>query len=172
MFHLPAIVLGRPRLSRIAAPQSGPSFATTIILAAFLLAGCSAILEDTPVSTPVPFPEIAGFLGHHGLVVSNYTSGDAGCVDRNLIPTAIAFDLMGLDASQPIRLRIYIFRDHDTWQRRRPDVDACAALWATDPATFEFVDASPYVVAGQGPWPPQFKAALRAALTQAAGNGG
>jgi hypothetical protein len=73
---------------------------------------------------------------------------------------------------QPLRLRIYIFRDRATWERRRPAVDACVALWATDPATFEFVDASPYVVAGQGPWPPQFKAALREAITEAAGNGG
>jgi hypothetical protein len=163
MFHLPGIALDRPRLRRVA---------SLTVLAAFLLAGCSAILEDQPVATPVPFPEISGFLAQHGIVVSNYTSGDAGCVDRNLIPTAIAFDAAGLDALQPLRLRIYIFRDHDTWQRRRPDVDACAALWATDPATFEFVDASPYVVASQGPWPPQFKAALRAAITEAAGNGG
>jgi hypothetical protein len=71
-----------------------------------------------------------------------------------------------------VRLRIYIFRDKATWERRRTAVDDCVALWATDPATFEFVDASPYVVAGQGPWPPQFKAALRAAITEAAGNGG
>ena len=147
-------------------------FASLAVVAVVVLAGCSAILEDQPVATPVPFPEIAGILGQRGLVVSNYTSGDAGCEDQNLIPTAIAFDLAGLDAAQPLRLRIYIFRDRETWQRRRPDVDACAALWTTDPATFEFVDASPYVVAGQGPWPPRFKAALRAAITEAAGNGG
>jgi hypothetical protein len=142
------------------------------ILAAILLGGCSSILEDKPVATPVPFPEIASQLGRFGVEVTNYTSGDAGCVDRTLIPTAIAFDASGLDATTPLRLRIYIFRDHDTWQRRRPDVDTCAALWATDPATFEFIDASPYVVAGQGPWPPQFKAALREGLLAAAGNGG
>ena len=166
MFHLPGIALGRPRPVRVT------SVTRLAVLAAFLLAGCSAILEDQPVSTPVPFPEISGFLGQRGLVVSNYTSGDAGCVDQALIPTAIAFDLAGLDAAQPVRLRIYIFRDKATWERRRTAVDACVALWATDPATFEFVDASPYVVAGQGPWPPQFKAALRAAITEAAGNGG
>ena len=149
-----------------------PRVPAFLLLAAFLLAGCSAILEDKPVATPVPFPEISGILGQHGLVVSNYTSGDAGCVDQALTPTAIAFDLAGLDAVQPLRLRIYIFRDRETWERRRTAVDACVALWATDPATFEFVDVSPYVVAGQGPWPAQFKAALRAAITEAAGNGG
>jgi hypothetical protein len=163
MFHLPRIALGRSRLRRVMG---------LTVLAAFLVVGCSAILEDQPVATPVPFPEISGFLGQHGIVVSNYTSGDAGCIDQALIPTAIAFDVAGLDAAQPMRLRIYIFRDRATWERRRTAVDACVALWATDPATFEFVDASPYVVAGQGPWPPQFKAALRAAITEAAGNGG
>ncbi|MEZ0240985.1 MAG: hypothetical protein ACAH65_09325 [Chloroflexota bacterium] len=163
MFPMISTGLDRSRLRR----------ATSMtLLAAFLLVGCSAILEDEPVATPVPFPEISGFLGQHGLVVSNYTSGDAGCTDQALIPTAIAFDVAGLDAVQPLRLRIYIFRDRATWERRRAAVDDCVATWATDPATFEFVDASPYVVAGQGPWPPKFKAALREAITQAAGNGG
>ena len=143
-----------------------------LLLVALVLGGCSAILEDQPVATPVPFPEIAGILGQHGLVVSNYTSGDAGCADQALIPTAIVFDIAGLDLAQPMRLRIYIFRDRATWERRRSAVDDCVAVWATNPATFEFVDASPYVVAGQGPWPPKFKAALREAITQAAGNGG
>jgi hypothetical protein len=58
------------------------------------------------------------------------------------------------------------------WERRLPDVDGCVAAWATDPATFETLDSSPYVLAGQGPWPETFKAAVRAALIAAAGNGG
>jgi hypothetical protein len=152
--------------------MGGVARLAALLLAALVVGGCSSILEDQPVRTPVPFPEISGFLGQHGLVVSNYTSGDAGCVDQALIPTAIAFDVAGLDVAQPLRLRIYIFRDRATWERRRSAVDACVAVWTTDPATLEFIDASPYVVAGQGPWPPQFKAALRAALTEAAGNGG
>lgn len=163
MFHSPGIARDRSRPRRLL---------TLVALAAVVLAGCSAILEDEPVATPVPFPEIAGLLGQRGLVVSNYTSGDAGCSDQALIPTAIVFDVAGLDAAQPQRLRIYIFRDRPTWERRRSAVGDCVALWATDPATFEFVDTSPYVVAGQGPWPPQFKAALREAITKAAGNGG
>jgi hypothetical protein len=139
---------------------------------AIALGGCSALLEGPPVATPVPFPELSGFLGRRGITVSNYVSGDAGCSDPTIIPTAIAFDAGGLDAPTPLRLRIYIFRDHETWQRRRPDVDTCAAAWTTDPATFEFLDASPYVLAGQGPWPPKFKEALRLGLADAAGNGG
>ena len=72
----------------------------------------------------------------------------------------------------PVLLRIYIFRDREAWERRLADVDACAAAWADDPATFEIVQVSPYVVAGQGPWPPEFDAALRRGLTEAAGTGG
>ena len=39
----------------------------------------------------------------------------------------------------------------------------------TDPETFESVETSPYVVAGQGPWAPAFKDNLRAAIVEAAG---
>jgi len=67
---------------------------------------------------------------------------------------------------------VYIFRNGETYERRRPDVDACATAWSTDPATFELVDAKPFVLAGQGPWTDEFKAAIRDALTAAAGNGG
>ena len=42
------------------------------------------------------------------------------------------------------------------------DVDACAAAWATDPATFELSRSRRTCVAGQGPWPPEFDAAVRA----------
>ena len=54
----------------------------------------------------------------------------------------------------------------------RPMRPVSRSAWATDPATFELVDAKPYVLAGQGPWPDEFKAAVREALTVAAGNGG
>ena len=41
----------------------------------------------------------------------------------------------------------------------------------TDPQTFESVEQSPFVLAGQGPWAPQFEAAIREALLVAAGTG-
>ena len=44
--------------------------------------------------------------------------------------------------------------------------------FVTDPETYESVDPSPYVVAGQGPWGTQFRDTLRQVLTTAAGDGG
>ena len=41
----------------------------------------------------------------------------------------------------------------------------------SDPETYETVETSPFVLAGQGPWGPQLKDNLRAALTDAAGTG-
>jgi hypothetical protein len=99
-------------------------------------------------------------------------SGDPGCDDPTLSPTAIRFDAEGLDQATPVVLRIYIFRNREAWDRRLADVDTCAAAWASDPATFEQLQVSPYVLAGEGPWPPGFKAAVREAITAAAGNGG
>jgi hypothetical protein len=136
-----------------------------------LLAGCSALMDAAPTPTPQPFPGIVGELGRVGVDAISWSAGDAGCDDATLTPTAIRFDAEGLDQAGPIQLRIYIFRDRATWDRRSSDVESCAGEWATDPGTLEIRRISPYVVAGQGPWPPQFKAALRAGITAAAGTG-
>jgi hypothetical protein len=42
----------------------------------------------------------------------------------------------------------------------------------TDAETYEEVQQSPYVLAGQGPWGPTFEAAIRKTLEAAAGTGG
>jgi hypothetical protein len=141
------------------------------LAAVVLLAGCSSLVEVRPTPTPLDFGGIQVTLANAGISLTNTISGDAGCTDPNLIPTAIGFDAMGLDLTTPVRLRIYIFTDRAAWQRRQADVDACIASWATDPGTVETIGESPYVLAGQGPWPPAFKTTVAAALKEAAGNG-
>jgi hypothetical protein len=143
-----------------------------VVLAALAVSGCGRVLQGSPEPTPMDFPSMAGALARQGIVIGHYASGDDGCQDGTLTATAIGFDASGLGVTDPIRLRVYIFADGAAFERRRADVDACAAKWATDPETVEFVDASPFVLAGQGPWPEPFKSAVRAALTEAAGNGG
>jgi hypothetical protein len=141
------------------------------VVATLLLAGCSALLEAAPTPTPQPFPGIAGELGRVGVDVSRWASGDAGCDDPTLSPTAIRFEAAGLDQETPVHVRIYIFRSREAWERRSADVESCVAAWATDPGTFELLQISPYVVAGQGPWPPEFDKAMREGITAAAGTG-
>jgi hypothetical protein len=136
-----------------------------------LLGGCSALLEAAPTPTPQPFPGITGELGRVGVIVTSWTSGDGGCDDPTLSPTAIRFDAEGLDQPTPVHIRIYIFKNREAWERRSADVESCVATWATDPATFELLQVSPYVVAGQGPWPPEFDKAMREGITAAAGTG-
>ncbi len=159
----------RPAL-RARRPTLGIAAALALLLAV-VLSGCAGLLESPPVPDPEPFPGISGHLGRFGVTVSNWTAGDAGCDDPTLSPTAIRFEAQGLDQATPLQLRIYIFRNREAWDRRLKDVDACAAAWADDPATFEIVELSPYVLAGQGPWPPGFKKAISDSLTEAAGNG-
>ena len=136
------------------------------------LAGCAGVLQSPPVPDPEAFPGIAGQLGRFGVDVASWTSGDAGCDDPTLSATAIRFEASGLDQGGQVRMRIYIFRNRDAWDRRLADVDACVAAWATDPASFVVIQQSPYVLAGQGPWPPEFETAVRRALTESAGTGG
>lgn len=144
----------------------------SLLALAFLLAGCAGILQSPPVPDPEAFPGIAGQFGRFGVEVLNWTAGDPGCVDPELSPTSIRFEAKGLDQASPVLLRIYIFRNREAWERRLADVDTCAAAWANDPLAFELLQVSPYVLAGQGPWQPEFEAAVRMAIQEAAGNGG
>jgi hypothetical protein len=147
-------------------------FVAVACLAMTLLAGCAGLIETQPSPTPQDFGGIVAALGSEGISITNPQSGDAGCSDPNLIPTAISFMASGLGETTPTLLRVYIFGSDAAFQRRQSDVDACAAQWATEPATFEFVDVTPYIVAGHGPWPPGFKVAVQHALRAAAGTAG
>src|SRR5664279_1232501 len=139
---------------------------------ALLLAGCGTRVGNLPAPSPANFPAIASLLSTAGITVDKQVSGDAGCQDSKLVSTAIGFTASGLDQPIPVRIHIYIFADAATWTRLSSTVSTCAQSFVTDPATYESVDPSPYVVAGQGPWGTQFRDKLRAVLTAAAGDGG
>ena len=157
---------GRPRSRR-------GRLAGLLLVGAGIVAGCGTISRTAPAATPADFPGIAGQLTRHGIRVDPATivSGDAGCDDANLGKTAIGFDASGLDQATGVRIHVFIFRNRATYERLRATIDACAGAFVTDPATFESVETSPYVVAGQGPWGPTFKANIRAAIVEAAGTG-
>jgi len=142
-----------------------------LLLVCLLAVGGCGISTTPPAATPADFQGIATLLAQHGLTFSHIVSGDAGCPDQTLARTAIALDASGLDQPTPTRIYIYIFRNRDAFDRLRQTVDACARSYATNPDTFESVEASPYVVAGAGPWATDFKTALRAVFSQAAGTG-
>ena len=155
-----------PRLTRLSA------IGGLVAAGALIVAGCELVSTTPPPATPADFPGLAAELRPLGIQVTRVVSGDAGCDDPTLIPTAIGFDATGLDQASAVRVHLFIFRDRDAWERRRGDIPACAASFVTDPATFEQVEQSPYVAAGQGPWAPAFEAALRTGLQAAAGTGG
>ena len=142
------------------------------ILVALAVAGCGRI-ETTPAApSPADFGGIATELRQHGIEVDQIVSGDAGCTDPDLIPTAIGVTATGVDQTKPVRIYLYIFRNHASFEKLRARIDTCARSFVTDPETFESIEQSPFVVAGQGPWAPGFEAALRAGLELAAGDGG
>jgi hypothetical protein len=138
---------------------------------AVAIAGCGALTEPAPAPTPADFQGIASEIVRRGIAIDNIVSGDAGCDDKVLNPTAIGLDASGKDQAEPVRLYLYIFRDRDAYERLRSAIDECARSFVTDPQTFESIESSPFVLAGQGPWAPEFKATLREALTVASGTG-
>jgi len=137
-----------------------------------LLASCGTISRTPPAPTPADFPGLAAILTGSGIHVTNIVSGDAGCPDADLAKTAIGFDASGADQPTPVRVHIFIFRNRSTYTKERAAVDTCATSFVTNPDTFEALDASPFVVAGQGPWTASFRERFRAALVAAAGTGG
>ena len=141
------------------------------MLLSLIAAGCGTISRTPPEPTPADFPGIVSDLAVRGIQVGDIVSGDGGCSDANLSKTAIAFTASGIDQATPVHLYVYIFRNRATYERLRSTIDACAQSYVTDPATYESVETSPYVLSGQGPWGPQFKANLRSAIVEAAGTG-
>ncbi len=135
-----------------------------------IVSGCGRAAV-APSPTPADFAGIVEHLTQAGITVRNVVSGDAGCPDPTLAPTAIAFDASGLDQVQPVRARVYIFRNRDAWQRLAGSVATCAKSYVTDASTYESLAVSPFVVSGQGPWADGFSAALEKAFTAAAGSG-
>ena len=141
------------------------------IVVATLVSACGAISTSAPAPTPTDFGGIAAELAKGGVTLNDPVSGDAGCDDRQLIPTAIAVDATGVDQATPVRIYLYIFRNRASFEKLRANIDTCARSFVTDPETFESVEQSPYVLAGQGPWAPGFEAAIRHGLEVAAGTG-
>lgn len=142
------------------------------VAVAILVSACGTISTSAPPATPTDFGGLAGRLNAAKITVDDYVSGDAGCNDPDLVPAAISFHASGLDQAAPVKLYLYVFRDRPAFERHRAQVGPCAQSWVTDPATYEELEQSPYVLAGQGPWATRFEATLRTVLERAAGTGG
>jgi hypothetical protein len=154
-------------------PALGGRLTVALVVLGFAvaIAGCGVLTEAAPAPTPADFQGIASEIVRRGIAIDNLVSGDAGCNDKVLNPTAIGLDASGKDQAEPVRLYLYIFRDREAYERLRSAIDACAQSFVTDAQTFESIESSPFVLAGQGPWAPEFKATLREALTVASGTG-
>ena len=159
-----------PTTLRRRSPASAVGRGVLLIALLVGLAGCG-LTASPPAPTPADFQGLAGELAKRGLRIEHIVSGDAGCDDITLKKTAIGLDAMGLDQAAPTRLYFYIFRNRASYDRLRQTVDGCVTSYATDPEAFESIETSPFVVASAGPWAPEFKAAVRAAITEAAGTG-
>jgi hypothetical protein len=155
------------RRRRVRAPR-----ALAMAAVALLVAGCGSISMTPPPATPTDFPGLTGRLNAVGIQVRDWVSGDPGCADPELAKAAIRFTAHGLDQAEPVTMYLYVFRNREAWERNLGTVGPCAEAFVTNPDTFEQVQESPYGVAGQGPWAPEFDAVLRRTLASAAGTGG
>ena len=152
-------------------PRSRARVAALLAAAGLALAGCGTISFTEPPATPTDFPGLTGRLNAAGIKVGSFVSGDSGCADPDLKKAAIRFTAQGLDQATPATLYLYIFNNRAAFERNRDRIGPCAASFVTDPDTFQEIEQSPYIIASQGPWAPQFESALRATLVRAAGSG-
>jgi hypothetical protein len=171
--------LGRPWYARERVSRPGASLPpvpsirsiAASVAISLLVAACGSISTSPPAPTPADFQGIAAEIVKRSVVIDDLVSGDAGCDDPALIPTAIAFDAKGLDQAEPVRIYLYIFRNRASFEKLRASVDFCARSFVIDPDTYQTIEQSPFVLAGQGPWAPRFQTAIREALEVAAGTG-
>jgi hypothetical protein len=155
----------------IAPRRRQPIVAATVATVALLVAACSAFTPQTPKPTATTFAGIVSELARVGVGVENVVAGDPGCDDERLARTAISFDASGVDQAEPTRVYLYAFKNTAAYDALRPAVDLCARSYVTDPEAYASVDATPYVMAGPGPWAPEFEDALGEALGRAAVGG-
>src|SRR5687767_9896718 len=88
-----------------------------VLLAAAFVGGCGTIPTTPPAPTPADFQGIASEITKRGIAIDHIVSGDAGCTDTVLIPTAIGFTANGLDQAAPTRIYLYVFRDREAFER-------------------------------------------------------
>ncbi len=137
-----------------------------VVLLAPVAAGCEGGSGAEP--STADFAGTVAELDRVHVAVSDVVSGEAGCDDQTLARTAISFDASGLDQPTPVRIHLYRFRDDAAYDRLRPEVDACARSFVTDPDAYVALDARPFVATSAGPWGPEFTDAVRSALERAA----
>src|SRR5207249_2083074 len=116
-----------------------------LLLIALVFAGCGTVETTPAVPTPADFGGIISEFAKRGVMVTRVVSGDAGCTDPVLIPTAIGFDAIGVDQPTTVRIYLYIFNNRAAFERLRPTIDACARSFVTDPQTYQSIDESPFV---------------------------
>ena len=86
-----------------------------LALIALFVAGCGVISSSPPAPTPADMTGIATEFQKRGLHLNHLVSGDAGCPDQVLTPTAIGFDASGLDQAEVVHIYVYIFRNRATF---------------------------------------------------------
>src|SRR6478735_233627 len=96
------------------------------LLVVLSVSACSFVETTPPAPTPADFPDTAIQLTQRGIALDHVVSGDAGCDDKVLAPTAIAFDASGLDQPSTVRVYLYIFNNRGAPERLRATIDDCA----------------------------------------------
>ena len=127
-------------------------------------------LRGSPSPTPTDFTGLVRQMATHEITVDNVVSGDAGCSDHALVPMSISFTASEAGESAPVAMRVYRFKDAESYDRLRASVDACAAAWISDPSTLTMIDAAPFVLVFEGVSEGPFIDALRTTLHEAAGD--
>jgi len=144
-----------------------------LVAAGLLLAGCGR--PDPALATPQDNVGLVQTMAQHGLTVVSQTSGDPGCNEPDVVANAVHWRVMAASDAAPSDVYIFRFLDHAAFLAGAADVDACQAEFTASRTraggAVTRLDISPWRVFGDG-WSADLKAALTAALTAAAGNGG
>ena len=130
------------------------------LLAVLVVAGCSYV-ETVPLRRrPARLPGDRQRARRRRHQDRHVVSGDAGCTDQVLAPTARSFDARAWTRDDRPDLPVHVRRPGDLSSACARRSTLARSSFVTDPETYESVEQSPFVLAGQGPWGTAFEAAL------------
>ena len=119
---------------------------------AFARAGCSTLLQSAPDPTPSRSRESRASSAGSASTVSSWTAGDPGCDDPTSSPTGPSGSRRPASTRRPAGASDLHLPQTGARERRALGVDACAPRGRST-RVVRGVQVSPYVLAGEGPWP-------------------
>jgi len=134
--------------------------------AALLLGGCGVFVRPSP--TAGALTDVVNALVLRGMTVTDQVAGDPGCQDSALYSNAVRYDIRPPGDASAYPVFIFGWKSEATFDADKASFDSCVETYSESSAPVSTAEHLPWRAFGPG-WPPDLRAAVDAALTEAGG---